>query len=231
MQQVFGCKQFNKIQSQVKAFLAHAVVVTAVAFACGSGYAQADSSALGSYAGTITVSGTETDPDVSYRARVKVSLPVSDRNDTSISAEFLAGEAPNASVLISEWETFTKDKVADSGGMLNTTKCSLAAPTEIPMTATGVLNVDLKEKKHSLSLTLLSTKDLAFNCTQSRSGAFKEKHGVSLYIGTGAPGMQDETQLPFTDATHLAANYTLHPPADAVGKGPIIQQWDLHLVH
>jgi hypothetical protein len=87
MQQVFCCKQFNKAQSSGKAFLAHVIVITAVAFACGSGYAQADSSALGSYAGTIIVSGTETDPDVSYRARVKVSLPISERNDTSVSAK------------------------------------------------------------------------------------------------------------------------------------------------
>ena len=231
MQQGYRRKQLNNSQSPDNTLLARVIAMTAVALVCGSGFAHADSSASGAYAGTITVSGKETDPDVSYQARVKLSLPVTSRDDTSISAEFFAGEAPEATVLISEWETFSKDKFADSGGMFNTLKCSLAAPTEIPMTPTGVLNVDLEGKTHSLSITLLSTEDLAFNCTQSRSGAYQEKRGVTLYIGTGTPGMQYETQLPFTDAAHLTAKYTLNVPVDAGGKGPIMQEWDLQLAH
>ena len=89
----------------------------------------------------------------------------------------------------------------------------------------------LFRSKHSLSLTLISTTDVAFNCTNSRSGAYKKKEGVALYIGPGAPGAQSETQLPFADAARLTASYTLMPTAETKGKyGPIIQEWDLRLV-
>lgn len=211
----------------------HALVLAVAAMACAgmTGTASAQSKNLGTYTGTIAVSGTQFGPEVTYRARVKVSMPVSDRKASSINAEFLAGEAPNATVLVSQWDESYTEKSADSGGQFNSYTCALAAPTEIPMTATGVLNVDLKAKKHALSLTLVSTRDLAFNCKHSRSGPYKRKQGIALTMGTGAPGMHYETQLPFSDAARLAAKYTLQPNAATKGKyGPIIQEWDLKLV-
>jgi hypothetical protein len=196
----------------------------------GSNTVQAQPAKLGAYSGTIKVAGTEIDPKVSYRASVKVTLPVTQRDKSSVTAEFLAGEAPNATVLISRWDESQKEKSADSGGQFNSWSCSLAAPVEIPMTTTGVLNVDLKTQKHALSITLLSTKEVAFNCIHSRSGAYKKKAGVSLTLGTGAPGMQYETQLPFTDAARLTATFTLMPTAATRKQyGPIIQEWDLQL--
>lgn len=197
------------------------------------GAAHAQSKNLGSYVGTIDVSGTQEGPQVTYRARVKASMPVSDRDGSSINAEFLAGEAPNASVLVSQWDSFHREKSADSGGQFNTDTCTLAAPKEISMTVTGVLNVDLKKKRHSMSLVLLSagpSGDLAFNCTHSRSGPYKKKGGIALVMGTGDPGMQYETQLPFSDASHLAAKYTMMPTAETQGQyGPIVQQWEFKL--
>jgi hypothetical protein len=96
-----------------------------------------------------------------------------------------------------------------------------------------VLNVDLKKKRHSMSLVLLSAGpggDLAFNCTHSRSGPYKKKGGIALVMGTGPPGMQYETQLPFSDASLLAAKYTMMPTAETRGQyGPIVQQWELKL--
>lgn len=174
--------------------------------------------------------GTEIEPQVRYRASVKISLPVTQHDESSATAEFLSGEAPSATVLISQWDESFKGKFEDSDGKFRSWTCSLAAPIEVPMMPTGVLNVDLKGKKHALSITLLSTKDVAFNCMHSRSGAYKKKQGVSLYIGTGTPGMQYETQLPFSDAARLNASYTLMPTADTKGQlGPIIQERDLRL--
>ena len=230
MQQCFGRQQFKRIQSPDKAFRAYVLAFTVAACVFSSGFAQAQSTNLGVYSGTINVSGTEVDPQVTYRASVKVSLPVTQRDSTAATAEFLAGEAPNATVLISQWDVSFKEKSADSDGKFSSWTCSLAAPTEVPMTPTGVLNVDLQAKKHALSLTLLSTQDVAFNCMNSRSGAYKKKEGVTLYIGTGAPGMHYENQLPFSDAAHLAANYTLMPTDETKGQyGPIIQEWDFRL--
>jgi len=99
------------------------------------------------------------------------------------------------------------------------------------MKPTGILNVDLDKKKHELSLTLLSTQDVAFNCVHSRSGAYKKKQGVALYVGTGAPGMQGLAPQSFADAGRLSAKYTLMPTAETRGQyGPIVQEWDLRWV-
>ncbi len=230
MNQCFGRWQFNIIKSPGKVFLAHVIAMTAVACVCSSGFVQAESSKFGAYSGTINVSGTEINPQVRYRASVKISLPVTQHDESSARADFLSGEAPSATVLISQWDESFKEKFEDSDGKFSSWTCSLAAPIEVPMMPTGVLNVDLKGKKHALSIILSSTKDVAFNCMDSRSGAYKKKQGVGLYIGTGTPGMQDETQLPFSDAARLNASYTLMPTADTKGQlGPIIQEWDLRL--
>lgn len=193
----------------------------------GSGAAWAQAKNLGTYAGTIELSTAS--PELTYRALAKVKMPVSDRRATRIEAEFLAGEAPDASVLVSQWETFHREKSADSGGQFNTLKCSLAAPAEIPMSSTGVLNVDLKKKTHAMSVTLTSRKDLPFNCVHSRSGPHKRKLGIALTMGTGAPGAHFEKQLPFSEPAHLAAKHTLVPPAGAGVSSPISQAWDLKL--
>ena len=54
--------------------------------------------------------------------------------------------------------------------------------------------------------------------------------GVSLYIGTGAPGAQGLSPQPLSDAARLSAKYTLMPTAETKAKyGPIVQEWDLRL--
>lgn len=185
---------------------------------------------LGSYVGTLQVSGTEVSPQVTYRATIKVSLPVTERDSSSITADFITEDAPNASVQIAQWDSSFTEKSAGSDGKFAHWTCSLAAPVEISMKPTGILNVDLSKKNHELSLTLLSTQDVAFNCVHSQSGAYKKKQGIMLYLGTGAPGAQGKAPMPFTDAARLMAKYTLMPTAETKGKyGPIIQEWDLKL--
>lgn len=206
------------------------IALAVVASAASPAIVLAQAGKLGSYTGTINVSGTEVSPQVTFRATVKVSLPVTERDGSSVTSDFLSDEAPNASVLISQWDSSFKEKSADSDGKFSSWTCALAAPVEVPMKPTGVLNVDLTKKKHALSLTLLSTREVAFNCVHSRSGAFKKKQGVALYIGTGAPGMQSLNPLPFSDAGRLSAKYTLMPTAETKGQyGPIVQEWDLRL--
>lgn len=133
-------------------------------------------------------------------------------------------------MLISQWDSSFKEKSAESDGKFSSWTCALVAPVEIPMKPTGILNVDIEKKNHELSLTLLSTQDVAFNAVHSRSGAYRKKKGVALYIGTGAPGAQGATPLPFLDPTRLTAKYTLMPTAQTKGQyGPIVQEWDLRL--
>ena len=190
----------------------------------------AQSGKLGAYSGTISVSGTEVSPQVTYRATVKVSLPVTEQKNNSVTSDFLSGEAPDASVLISQWDSSYKEKSAGSDGKFSSWSCTLAAAVEIPMKPTGILNVDLKRKTHELSLTLLSTQEVAFNCVHSRSGAYKKKEGIALYVGTGGPGEQGLAPQPFADAARLASKYTLQPTAATKGQyGPIVQEWDLRL--
>lgn len=218
------------VSRQQVVLLVQVMVLTVVAGVCGPRPVGAQPGDLGVYSGTIELSGTRVDPQVSYRASAKVVLPVSDRDDSSITAEFLSGEAPNARVSISEWEESHTEKFADMDGKFNSWKCSLAAPAEVEMTTTGVLNVDLDAKTHMLSVTFLSTETLAFNCVHSRSGPYQKDEGIVLSGGTGLPGMQWEHPLPFSDPARLSAKYTLMPTADTKDEyGPIVQEWDLRL--
>ena len=75
MKQTFGRPRFNRIKSPVKSLTGWLFAMAAISCACGSGgYAQAGKN--GAYIGTIEVTGTEISPKVSYRASVKVNLPV-----------------------------------------------------------------------------------------------------------------------------------------------------------
>jgi hypothetical protein len=189
----------------------------------------AKASPHGAYSGEFTVSATDAKPQLTYRASGKLTLPVTERGADSASAEFFSGEGPPAMVRIEQWDSAWKGEVPESDGKMSSWKCSLATPVEIPMTATGVLNVNLKKKTHALSVTLLSTKGVAMNCVHSRSGAYKKKQGITLYLGTGVPGQHYEKQLPFADAAKLAASYALNVSAASPGRGPIAQTWDLKL--
>ncbi len=230
MHQSLGRQQFSLIKSLDKAFRVHVIAITVVACAFSSGYVQAQSSKFGTYSGTINVSTTAINSRVSYSASGKVSLPVTRRDSSSAHADFLADAAPDATFLISKWDEYHKELSAGSDGKFSSWKCSLAAPVEILMTVTGVLDVDLKAKTHALSLILGSRKDVAFNCMHSHSGAYKKEMGVGLYIGTGYPGEHYDKQLPFSDAAHLTAKYTLIPNTDNKGTaGPLIQEWNLRL--
>jgi hypothetical protein len=101
---------------------------------------------------------------------------------------------------------------------------------EVPMPPSGVLHVDLRSQKYAMSIVLLSTRALAFNCVHSRSGPFKKQMGVALTLGTGAPGMQGSNPLPFSDPAILVGKFTLvPPPANQREHGPIVQEWDLRL--
>ena len=119
--------------------------MSAIACTFGAGGVHAQAGQLGAYTGTIEVTGTQISPKVSYRASVKVNLPVSSRTVDAITAEFLAGEAPDATVTISQWDISHTDKFADSGGQFNSDTCALAAPVEIPMSATGVLGAHFEK--------------------------------------------------------------------------------------
>ena len=133
-------------------------------------------------------------------------------------------------MLISQAETFKKDKSADSGGQFNTVTCLLAAPVEIPFTPSGVLNVDLKNKKYSMSISMVANKEIKANCVHSRSGPFKGTVMLPGVLGTGAPGEQSVNPQPLTDSARLIGKFTLLPGPDRQGTGgPIVQEWELVL--
>lgn len=206
-----------------------AVAVLTCASLGGFGLAHAQSNELGSYQGTIKVTGTEIDPQVSYKASIKINLPVTDRDDDSIDAEFYSGEAPAATVSITQWDEAHTESSPGADGKFVSYQCQLAAPKDISMTPNGVLNVDLEQKVHMFSVTLIGNDEIDLNCVHSRTGPYKRKKGVILYAGTGTPGMQFEHPIAFTDAAHLTANYTLVTDSAQTNAGPIVQEWDLRL--
>jgi hypothetical protein len=192
--------------------------------------AQAKSGKLGVYTGTVAVSGTlmENRGKETYHADVKISLPLTDGNDSSAMAEVSDVDKPSATALITQWEVVGKETVPDQrDGKLDSWHCSIAAPTEVPMNASGVLNLDYRAKTHSMSIALVSTKTIPLKCTHTRTGPYKKDMAVSLVIGSTVMG-EPFKELPFADLARLTATYKLVPPAET-GFGPIDMVWDLRL--
>jgi hypothetical protein len=199
------------------------------AFALTAPGVQAQKS-LGAYVGTFEVSGSERNPVVTYKATVKVNLPVTERTADAINADLLGGEGPPATIKVTQYDYFHREKSADSSGTFVETKCTLAAPVEVPAMVTGVLNVDLRKKNYSMSLTLMPTKEISVNCSSTRQKSFKKNQGIGIALGTGAPGMQADKPLPLSDPGRLAAKFTMDASTQSGGAvGPVVQEWDLKL--
>ena len=196
--------------------------------ACASVPAAAQN--LGTYEGVIEIEGVQHGPEVHYKARIRVLMPVSSRDKRSIDAEFLAGEAPQGKIDILEWEESDKDKSPDSEGVRNSYRCSLADAVTLPATVQGVLNVDTANMEHTWSISVVSMDDADFKCVHSRSGPYKTRKGFSFSTGTGVPGSQSENPLPIGSASHIMGQYVLDPTDYTDGKfGPINQKWEFTL--
>jgi len=225
MQQMNRQDGFTHIFSSVLA-------ATALACVCCAGAAHAQSGKLGAYTGTVNIFGTETGKQttVTFRASVKIGIPVESNSKTGTRAEVDDVDKPSALASILQWDVAGKNTSADSDGKFTSWTCKLAAPVDVPMNASGALNVDTRAKTHSMFVALVSTKPVALTCINSRSGAYKENGPVSLFFGTSEPDVLPWKELPYSDAAHLAAKYKLVPVSQMKGRyGPADLEWDLQL--
>ena len=95
---------------------------------------------------------------------------------------------------------------------------------------TGVVNVDLRKKNYSMSLSLTSLKPISLSCSSTRQKSFKKTQGIAMALGTGAPGMQSNSPQPLSDPARLAGKFTIDAAAASGGSfGPVVQEWDLKL--
>jgi hypothetical protein len=197
-----------------------------------AGAAQAQAGKRGTYAGTVAVSGTETEKHgtVNYRATIKVSLPLTEGDERSARAEVDDVDKPSAMATITQWDVAKRNASPDSDGKITSWKCSLAKPTEVPMNGSGALNVDYRKKTHSMFVALVSTKQIPLDCVNSRSGPYKTQVAVGLFFGTNEPDVLPWKELPFADAARLAAKHVLVPVSNMKGRNaPQEQEWDLRL--
>lgn len=193
---------------------------------------RAQTSKLGVYTGTVAVSGTELGQEnVTFSANVKISLPLTSGDKASAIAELDDVDKPSASATISQWDLAGRNASPDSDGKVTSWTCKLAAPTEVPMNASGTLNLDYRAKTHSMFIALVALKPIPLNCVNSRSGPYKKAQSVSLFFGTNEPDAQPWKALPFNDAARLTATHKLVPANSMKGRnGPLDQTWDLRLV-
>lgn len=185
----------------------------------------------GTYVGTATVAFSELAKDsrADYRGVVKITIPLTSASSTSAMAELSDVDKPSATAQITHLESWWKGTVPESDGKTSSWTCKLAAPVELPMNAQGTLNVNHKRKTHSLFIALVSLRDVQLDCVHSRSGPFKKKQGVSLFIGTNEPG-DEWKELPFADASRLAAKFRLMPGMQMKDRySPVDQEWDFRL--
>ncbi len=206
--------------------------VLALAFAACAGLSgAAQGGKLGVYSGTVVVSGTELGQEnVTFGASVKISLPLTSANKNSAMAELDDVDKPSAMATITRWDLVGRNASADSDGKVTTWTCSLVAPTEVPMSGSGTLNLDYRAKTHSMFIALVARKTIPLKCVNSRSGPYKKDQLVSLFFGTNEPDVQPWKELPFKDAALLSASYKLVPASQMKGRyGPLDQKWELRL--
>lgn len=209
-------------------------LVAAFAVACAglSGVAHAQAGKHGAYTGTVNVAGSEIEKHskVDFRATVKVSLPVVSRKEGATRAEVDDVDKPSATASITQWDLEARNASADSDGKITSWKCSLAAPTTVPMNAQGALDVDHRTKKYSMYVALVSMKPIPLKCVNSRSGAYKNAEAVGLFFGTSEPDLMPANALPYADPARLAAKHKLVPAGSMKGRyGPVDMDWDLAL--
>lgn len=209
--------------------------VAAAAVACAGivAAAHAQGGKLGTYTGVVSVSGSETGKNskIDYRATIKVSLPVASRNDGSTRAEADDVDKPSAVATVTQWDLDASNGSPDSDGKITTWKCSLAAPTDVPMNASGALDLDHRSKKHSMFVALAGMKPIPLKCVNSRSGPYKNTSAVAFFFGTSEPDLMPANALPYKDVGRIAAKHKLVPVSSMKGRyGPVDQEWDLQLV-
>jgi hypothetical protein len=93
MQAKFGQSQINLSKSANASLLTRWITVALATGALSTALVLAQSGKLGSYTGTLQVSGTEVNPQTTFRATVKVSLPVTERDSSSFTADFITDGA------------------------------------------------------------------------------------------------------------------------------------------
>ena len=216
-------------EMQKKAWQVCSLAMAAMVFAVA---AQAQGNKLGTYSGTVVVSGTEIGKfsKATFAATINIAMPLTSGNARSAMAEISDVDKPSATATITQWDLEARNSGPDSDGKITSWTCKLAAPVTVPMNASGVLNVDFSAKKYSMFVALASLKSMALNCVNSRSGPYKDNKGVALYFGTNEPDVLPYKELPFADPLRLAAKYTLVPVSAMKGQaGPLQQEWDFKL--
>lgn len=195
------------------------------------GQAGAQGKKLGAYTGTVAISGSELGQEkVSYRASVKISLPLTSGNERSAMAELDDVDKPSASAVISQWDLAGRNASPDSDGKITSWTCALAAPVEVPMSGSGSLSLNYKPKTYSMFIALVARKPIPLKCVNSRSGPYKKEQLVSLFFGTSEPDLLPGKELPFADPARLTASFKLVPVSQMKGRnGPTDMEWDFKL--
>ena len=210
-----------------------AFVAAAVAACAGlASVAHAQGGKLGAYAGVVSVSGSEISKHskTDFRGTVKIRIPVESRNADSTRAEVDDVEKPSAVATVTQWDLEARNASPDSDGKITSWKCSLVAPTDVPMNAQGALDVDHRAKKYSMFVSMVSTKSVPFKCVNSRSGAYKKSEPVSFFFGTSEPDLMPANAMTYADPARLFAKFKLVPASAMKGKyGPVDMEWDLQL--
>lgn len=187
----------------------------------------------GTYAATVKIAGTETGGDtkrVTYKAEVKMNIPVKDGNPSRAIINISDVDEPSAKVTISQWDLEERNADPNSDGKITSWKCRLAAPVTVPMSATGVLNLDYQKRVYSMFFALTAMEEVRLQCVNSRSGPYTQEEALGFFFGTTELDTIPHDALPMSDPARIAAKFTLVPKGEMKGQYlPQEQEWELVL--
>lgn len=185
---------------------------------------------LGSYVGSATISGTQLGLErVTYKAEVKISLPITGDDGSELVAEQFGGPPQAiATVKITQWDVMGHAGGPSSDGKTDTWTCTLVAPTDVSVSVSGVLRVDRQKRTQEAFMVLLPSAGAPLNCNHSRSGPYKDVTKSALFFGTSEPTLAPYATQPAPNADRLQAKFVYRPVAEMKSKeGPVSLEWDL----
>jgi hypothetical protein len=217
----------------MKATMKHAVPGTLLfALVAGAMPALAQKAALGTYDGVVQIDGVELEGlrRMTYKAEVRISMPLTGGDRRRLEAEINDVGTPSARARFSEFTVESREAAPDSDGRITSWSCKLAEAVEVPMNAQGTLEVDLAAKRYAMYVALAGLSSVPLQCVHSRSGPYRTTRGVALFFGTSGRETIPPAPLPLADAARISARHAL-PTGPAAGGSSYAaeQRWELTL--
>lgn len=168
---------------------------------------------LGVYEAKVKVSGVRAESENAtrrdtYEAVIEIGIPGDSRSTSS--ALFMINDVvePSATVTVTQWNIEGRTPTPGADGKIVTWRCELASQVELPMMASGSLDLNYTRGTDSMVVSLTATEDVKLSCENSRTGPYTLSEWLGFFFATHDPSAWEKRELPFQDAARIEGGGT-----------------------